>query len=67
AAAKKSRCRPAQGRRLKRDNESRMPAKRSKHTTGDGQTPQRGGEQKKPRSPADPKPRPPLKLLSMQE
>ncbi|MCO4883227.1 hypothetical protein, partial [Paraburkholderia caribensis] len=27
AAAKKSRCRPAQGRRLKLDNASRMPAK----------------------------------------
>ncbi|MCO4882508.1 hypothetical protein, partial [Paraburkholderia caribensis] len=27
AAAKKSRCRPAQGRRVKRANESRMPAK----------------------------------------
>ncbi|WP_219914760.1 hypothetical protein, partial [Paraburkholderia caribensis] len=26
AAAKKSRCRPAQGRRVKRDNASRMPA-----------------------------------------
>ncbi|MCO4878905.1 hypothetical protein, partial [Paraburkholderia caribensis] len=46
AAAKKSRCRPAQGRRVKRANKSRMPATRSKHTTGDEQTPQRGGEQK---------------------
>uniref|UniRef100_UPI00296AEEA5 hypothetical protein n=1 Tax=Paraburkholderia terrae TaxID=311230 RepID=UPI00296AEEA5 len=27
AAAKKSRCRPAQGRRVKLDNKSRMPAK----------------------------------------
>ncbi|WP_343657868.1 hypothetical protein [Paraburkholderia caribensis] len=33
---------------MKRANKSRMPAKRSKHTTGDEQTPQRGGEQKKP-------------------
>jgi len=33
AAAKRSRCRPAQGRRLKHDNKTRMPAKRSKHRT----------------------------------
>src|SRR6478672_11978651 len=29
AAAKKSRCRPAQGRRLKHDNKTRMPAKKT--------------------------------------
>jgi hypothetical protein len=33
AAAKKSRCRPAQGRRLKQANKSRMPAQRPKHQT----------------------------------
>ncbi|WP_218160266.1 hypothetical protein, partial [Paraburkholderia hospita] len=31
AAAKKSRCRPAQGRRLKLDGKARMPEHRQKH------------------------------------
>src|ERR1700740_379665 len=31
AAAKKSRCRPAQGRRLKHEGKTRMPAKRQKN------------------------------------
>ncbi|WP_208545850.1 hypothetical protein, partial [Paraburkholderia steynii] len=34
AAAKKSRCRPAQGRRLKHANKPRMPAKSPKNQTG---------------------------------
>src|ERR1700743_702252 len=33
AAAKKSRCRPAQGRRLKQANTTRMPAKKQKNPT----------------------------------
>ncbi|WP_238554892.1 hypothetical protein, partial [Paraburkholderia hospita] len=34
AAAKKSRCRPAQGRRLKREGKARMPAQtRANHTS----------------------------------
>jgi hypothetical protein len=32
AAAKKSRCRPAQGRRLKHEGKARMPAKTQNHT-----------------------------------
>src|SRR6185369_15086703 len=39
AAAKKSRCRPAQGRRLKQANKSRMPAKRRKHQTATHEAP----------------------------
>ncbi|MCO4883308.1 hypothetical protein, partial [Paraburkholderia caribensis] len=38
AAAKKSRCRPAQGQRLKRANESRMPAKTKPNQTKPNQT-----------------------------
>src|SRR6478736_9311572 len=34
AAAKKSRCRPAQGRRLKHEGITRMPAQRQTHRTG---------------------------------
>ncbi|WP_217998151.1 hypothetical protein, partial [Paraburkholderia terrae] len=33
AAAKKSRCRPAQGRRMKHEGKTRMPAQRPKHRT----------------------------------
>jgi hypothetical protein len=33
AAAKKSRCRPAQGRRMKREGKARMPAQRQKNRT----------------------------------
>ncbi|WP_336602032.1 hypothetical protein, partial [Paraburkholderia bengalensis] len=35
AAAKKSRCRPAQGQRLRREAPSRMPAQKATHTGHD--------------------------------
>src|SRR5690349_4096545 len=51
AAAKKSRCRPAQGRRLKRANNSRMPAKAKakanrRYQRKDKNTPSKHAQQK---------------------
>ncbi|SEH60518.1 hypothetical protein SAMN05192544_1004177 [Paraburkholderia hospita] len=46
AAAKKSRCRPAQGRRLKHEGKTRMPAQRQKNQTGRATKTKRGCQRK---------------------
>uniref|UniRef100_UPI00296AC67B hypothetical protein n=1 Tax=Paraburkholderia terrae TaxID=311230 RepID=UPI00296AC67B len=46
AAAKKSRCRPAQGRRVKHANKTRMPAKTHKNQTARATKANRGCQRK---------------------